>query len=477
MGLLGGAGLFLLLAFLPPPQGLSPEGWRTAATASLMAVWWMTEAIPIPATALVPLVFFPALGILDMSSAAAPYANDLIFLFMGGFFIAFAMERWGLHRRIALRIMTAVGTRPRQLVLGFMLATAFLSMWISNTATAAMMFPIGIAVAEMFRPQDTQGKYEFGIVLMLGIAYGASIGGVATLIGTPPNAVLAGAASEMLDIQIGFVEWMVVGLPVAAVLIPVAWLMLTRVLYPPGEVAGDAADLLERERDGLGPASRGEWTVGCVFAATAISWLVRAPKTIGGFTIPGIQSFAPQVTDATIAIGGALILFLLPVDRKKGVFALDWETARKIPWGVLVLFGGGLSLARAMDESGLAAWIGGGVGALGSIHPVVIFAVVAALFIFLTEVTSNTATSTMAMPIMAGVAAGLGMAPLTLMAVAALSASMAFMLPVATPPNAIVFGSEYLTIPEMARAGFWMNLISIIAITVAATFLLPLLVG
>ncbi|MDX1567554.1 MAG: DASS family sodium-coupled anion symporter [Longimicrobiales bacterium] len=475
LGLLGGAAVFLSMVMLPTPGGLSPEGWSTAATATLMAVWWMTEAIPIPATALVPLVFFPALGVLDMSSAAAPYANELIFLFMGGFFIAFAMERWGLHRRIALKIMMAVGTSPRQLILGFMLATAFLSMWISNTATAAMMFPIGIAVGEMFRPADTEGRYEFGIALMLGIAYGASIGGVATLIGTPPNAVLAGAASEMLEIQIGFVEWMAVGLPIAAVLIPVAWLMLTRVLFPTGEVAGDAGELLQREKEEMGSPSRGEWTVGIVFAATALAWIFRAPKSFGDFTIPGIQSIAPAVGDATIAIGGALLLFLLPVDRKRGVFALDWETARKIPWGVLVLFGGGLSLARAMDQSGLAAWIGSGVGALGGIPTVVIFATVAALFVFLTEVTSNTATSTMAMPIMAGVAAGLGMAPLTLMTVAALSASMAFMLPVATPPNAIVFGSEYLSIPEMARAGFWMNLISIASITVAATLLIPFL--
>ncbi len=477
-GLLGGAAAFLLILALPTPGGLSEAGWRTAATAALMAVWWMTEAIPIPATALVPLVLFPSLGVLEMSDASAPYAHELIFLFMGGFLIAFCMERWDLHRRIALRIVSAVGTGPKRLILGFMLATAFLSMWISNTATTAMMLPIGIAVGEMFRPEGVaEGEYSFGIALMLGTAYAASIGGVATLIGTPPNAVLAGAADEMLGVRIGFVQWMMVGLPLTIVMLPVAWLLLVNVLYPPGEVSGDARHLLEEERAGLGRISRGEWTVGVVFGLTALAWIVRAPKEIGGLTIPGIQTFLPGVTDATIAMAGALLLFLIPVDRKRGVFALDWETARRIPWGVLVLFGGGLSLARAMDRSGLAEWIGSGVGALGSVPFVVLGAAVAALFVFLTEITSNTATSTMAMPIMAGVAAGLAVDPVTLMATAALAASMAFMLPVATPPNAIVFGSKYLTVPIMAKAGFWMNLLSIAAVTAAATLLIPLILS
>jgi len=477
-GLLGGAGAFLFLLFLPAPGSLSPEGWRTASVAVLMAVWWMTEAIPIPATSLLPLVLFPSLGVLEMSDAAAPYAHELIFLFMGGFLIAVAMERWELHRRIALRIVGAVGTGPRSLIFGFMLATAFLSMWISNTATTAMMLPIGIAVGEMFRPGESEtGGYSFGIALMLGIAYAASIGGVATLIGTPPNAVLAGAADELLGARIGFLEWMAVGLPITVVLLPVAWLVLVYVLHPPGRISGDAGELLAREREGLGAMSTGEKAVGTVFALTGTAWVLRAPKAFGEVTIPGIQTWLPGVTDATIAMAAAVVLFLIPVDRRRGEFALDWETARRIPWGVLVLFGGGLSLARAMDRSGLAEWIGGGVGALEAVPAIVIFGTVAALFVFLTEITSNTATSTMAMPIMAGVAVGLGAAPLALMATAALAASMAFMLPVATPPNAIVFGSEYLTVPIMARAGFWMNLISITAVTVAATLLVPVLLG
>jgi len=472
-GLVGGLAAFAFLLMIPGPTGLSPEGWKLAAIAVLMAVWWMTEAIPIEATAMIPLVFFPILGILSMPNASAPYANELIFLFMGGFFIAFAMERWNLHSRIALAIVAAVGTGPRMLVLGFMVATAFLSMWISNTAAAAMMLPIGLALGEMFRPSDGEGPFDFGIALMLGTAYAASIGGGATLIGTPPNAVMAGAASEMLGIQVGFVQWMMIGVPFSAILLFLAWLLLVFVLYPPGRVSGEAGGLLQARRDSLGPLSRGERTVAIVFTLTAMAWIFRESKTFGGFTLPGVEDFFPFVTDATIAMAGALALFLIPVDIKRGEFTLDWPTAKRIPWGVLVLFGGGLSLARAMDVTGLATWIGEKVGALEVLPVVMILLMVATLFVFLTEMTSNTATSTMSMPIMAGVAVGLGIAPLTLMAVAALSAGMAFMLPVATPPNAIVFGSGYLTIPQMARAGIWMNLLAIALISLFAATLIP----
>jgi len=476
-GLVLGGLVFVVLLLLPAPEALGVAGWRTAAVAVLMAVWWMTEAIPIPATAMIPLGLFPALGVLSPASASAPYANELIFLFMGGFLLAATMEKWGLHKRIALGIMAFVGTSPSRLVLGFMIATAFLSMWISNTATAAMMLPIAIAVGEMFRPQDQEGPYEFGIALMLGVAYASSIGGVATLIGTPPNAVLAGAASELLGIQIGFVQWMGVGVPIVVVMLPLTWLLLTRVLYPPGALSGDASGVIAAERAGLGRASRGEKVTGVVFALTALAWVLRAEKTFGSVTIPGIATWVPGVADSTIAMAAAVLLFLLPVDWKKGEFALDWRTARRIPWGVLVLFGGGLSLARAMEESGLAAWIGSVVAALEGVPGIVIVAFVATLVVFLTEVTSNTATATMAMPVMAGAAVGLGIEPLLPMAAAALGASMAFMLPVATPPNAIVFGSGYLTIPQMSKAGFWLNWISIVLITGLGTLLIPLLLS
>ena len=478
VGLWLGAALFVLVLVLPPPEGLSAEGWRAAAVAILMATWWMTEAIPIEATGLLPLGLFPLLGVLDASTASAPYANELIFLFMGGFFLAVTMQRWGLHKRIALNIMARVGTSPGRLVLGFMLATAFLSMWISNTATAAMMLPIAIAVGEMFRPHDQEGPYEFGIALMLGVAYAASIGGISTLIGTPPNAVLAGAANEILDVQIGFVQWMGVGLPIAVVLLPVTWLVLTRWLYPPGNLAGNAAGILEAERAALGRPGRGEKITAAVFALTALAWVLRSEKTFGEITIPGLQTVFPALNDSTIAILAAVALFVLPVDWRRGEFALDWRTARRIPWGVLILFGGGLSLARAMEDSGLAAWIGGAVGTLEAVPMLVIIAAVTTLVVFLTELTSNVATTSMAMPVMAGAAVGIGVEPLMLMSAAALAASMAFMLPVATPPNAIVFGSGYLTVPQMSRAGFVLNLIAIALITSLGSLLIPLvLVG
>ncbi|MGE0160871.1 MAG: DASS family sodium-coupled anion symporter [Gemmatimonadales bacterium] len=470
-GFVAGGLVFVLLLLLPAPESLGVAGWRTAALGTLMAIWWMTEAIPIPATALLPLALFPLLGVLDMPTAAAPYANELIFLFMGGFLLAAAMERWGLHRRIALGIMARVGTSPSRLLLGFMLATGFLSMWISNTATAAMMLPIAIAVGEMLRPADREGPYPFGVALMLGVAYASSIGGIATLIGTPPNAVFAGAASELLGVQIGFTQWMAVGTPLAAVLLPATWLLLLK-LYPPGELSGDAARVIEDERTGLGRASRGEKIVAVVFVSTAVAWIMRAEKQLGTITIPGIETWAPSVADSTIAMIAAAALFMLPVDWRRGEFALDWRSAKNIPWDVLVLFGGGLSLARGMEVSGLAAWIGGLVSVLGDVPTVVVVLAVATLIVFLTEVTSNTATATMAMPVVAGAAMGLGVEPLLPMAAVALAASMAFMLPVATPPNAMVFASGYVTIPQMSRAGFWLNLCSIGTITLLGSWLI-----
>ncbi|MCA8948013.1 MAG: DASS family sodium-coupled anion symporter [Planctomycetes bacterium] len=476
IGFVAGIAAFAVMLMCPVPAGLAPAAWRTAAVVVFMAIFWTTEAIPISATAFLPLVLFPALGILDMKQAAAPYANDIVYLSLGGFLIAVAMERSGLHRRIALAIVAAVGTRPRRLVLGFMLASAFLSMWISNTATTAMMYPIAMAIALLFRPQDQEGPFEFGICMMLGIAYASTIGGVSTLIGTPPNAVLAATASQTLGVSIGFVDWMVVGVPVAVVMLPIGWLLLTRWLYPPGDLRGDADELLAAERRALGPMSRAERVVAGVFAATALAWVLREPKQIGDLEIPGIATWAPWVQDSTIAMAAAIALFVVPVSWREWRFALDWQAASKLPWGIIVLFGGGLSMARAMQESGLAQWIGGSVAELDVLPAWSIMAVVAGLFVFLTEVTSNVATATMAIPIMASAAAGLGIAPLQLMATAGLAVSMAFMLPVATPPNAIVFASGYVSIPQMARAGIWLNVIAIVVITIAASVLVPILV-
>ncbi|HEX6939180.1 MAG TPA: DASS family sodium-coupled anion symporter [Longimicrobiales bacterium] len=471
-GLWLGAGAFLLILLLPTPAGLSPEGQRVAAVAALMATWWMTEAIPLPATSLLPIALFPALGVMSAGEATAPYANHVIFLYLGGFLIALAMQRWGLHRRIALGVVALVGTAPRRLVLGFMLATGFVSAWMSNTATVVMMLPIALAILALL---EEDGTGPLGAALMLGVGYAASIGGVATLVGTPPNAIFAAAAEEILGRDIGFVEWMYVGVPFALVMLFASWFVLARVLFrlPAGTAADAAARAMVREqRAALGRMRAGERVVAIVFLATAAAWIMGGPKTIAGVTIPGIATFLPRVADSTIAIVGALALFLIPVatDDGRRVPVLDWDTAVQVPWGVLLLFGGGLSLARGFEISGLSAWIGGSVGYLSTLPDVGIIAAVVTLFTFLTELTSNTATATMGMPILAGIAAGVGADPLTLMAAAALASSMAFMLPAATPPNAIVFGTGRVTIRQMVRAGIWLNGIAIVLVTLTVYF-------
>lgn len=477
VGLMLGPVACLLVLFAPVPEGLTTTGLRTAAVLVLMAIWWVTEAVPIPVTALLPLALFPLLGVLDMSATAAPFASELIFLFMGGFFIAAAMERTGLHRRVALAIVDAVGTSPARLILGFMLATAFLSMWISNTASTTMMLPIALAVGDMLKPTDRTGPYEFGISLMLGIAYAASIGGISTLIGTPPNAILAAAAQEILGVQIGFGEWMLIGLPVALLMLPLGWLALIKVLYPPRDIIGGAAALITQERARLGSASRAERIVGLVFLCTAAAWIFRTPKQLGAFEVPGITSFAPWVQDSTIAMIAALLLFSIPLNLRRGEFILDWRAGQRIAWGVLILFGGGLSLARAMEQSGLATWIGSFVTVFETVPFWLLTIGVVTLLVFLTEITSNAATTTMAMPIMASAGLALNVPPLVLMTTAALSASMAFMLPVATPPNAIVFSSGYLTIPQMVRAGLLMNVMAIVVIILVGLLIVPVVLG
>ena len=476
IGLWLGPAFAVAVLLVPPPTSLSPEAWSTAGIAAWMAVWWMTEAVAIPVTALLPLVLFPTFGVLSMADTSAPYAADLIFLFMGGFFLAAGMESTGLHRRIALGVIAAVGSSPERLVLGFMLATAAISMWISNTATAAMMLPIGLAVIEIARRADQpEGPTPFGSALMLGVAYAASIGGVATLIGTPPNAVVAAAASELLGFDIGFAQWMLVGVPVVIVMLPLTWFLLVKVLHPPGHGDADAQTALDAARARLGPMRVAERRVAIVFGATALAWILRAPKAFGAVTLPGLETWIPQLRDSTIAMIAALVLFVLPRGRSEGGGPiLDWPRARGIPWGVLLLFGGGLSLARAMDGSGLSAWIGGGIAQLADVPNVVLFVAIAALFVFLTEVTSNAATATMGMPILVGAGLALGVPALPLMITAGLASSMAFMLPVATPPNAIVFGSDQITIPQMVRAGLLLNLVSIALVTAVALLLLPI---
>ena len=462
------AGLAVLaLQILEPPAGMERDAWIVACLAMMMALWWITEAIPVYATGLLPLVVLPLRDVLSIKAVAAPYANPVIFLFMGGFLIALAMQRWNLHRRIALFILTLSGTRATGLVGGFLLASALLSMWVSNTATTAMLLPIAVSVIALLREcEDDQHRYhDFHIALLLAVAYGASIGGLATLIGTPPNALLAGYFSQSYGYSIGFAQWMLLGAPLSAVLLLLAWAVLGRVAFrlPAGHIPGAEAEI-SRARHDLGPIARGEVLVGLVFLATAALWLFR----------PLLADFFPGVplTDEGIAITAGLLLFAIPVEPRRGVFLLNWDWAVRLPWGVLVLFGGGLSLASAVGDTGLAEWIAGRLTGLGIAQTWVLILLVVAAVVFLTELASNTATAAALLPLLAGAALGLGESPLLLAAPAALAASCAFMLPAATPPNAIVFGSGMVSLPQMARAGVWLNVVAIAAILGAAYSLL-----
>ena len=469
VGLLGGILVFGLLLVLPRPPGLDPAGWHVAAVGLLMAIWWITEALPISVTALLPLVLFPVLDAGSIDQVASPYANPLIFLFMGGFLIALAMQRWNLHRRIALSTIRAVGTEPRAIVFGFMLASAVLSMWVSNTATAMMMLPIGLSVVRLAEGDDaTAEKQTFAVVLMLGIAYACSIGGTATIIGTPPNALLQGFLNEAYGVELSFARWMALGVPFVVVGLPLAYWVLTHVTFSLtlDRIAGGRA-LIEEKLDEMGAVSRAEWMVGVVFSAVALLWMTR----------PLLMDWVPGLSDAGIAMSGAVVLFALPVNWRAGTFVLDWDTAVDLPWGVLLLFGGGLSLASAVERTGLASWIGEQFGMLGALPIVLLILAVTLTIVVLTELTSNTATTAAFLPIMASVAVGVGQSPYLLIVPAALAASCAFMLPVATPPNAIVYGSKVMSIPEMARAGAVLNALFILLITAVAYGLAPLVLG
>lgn len=449
--LLAAVALFLLVLLLPAPAGLAPGGWRVAAVVVLMAVLWMTEAVPLAATALLPLALFPLLGVATVDAVAAPYANPLIFLFLGGFLIALAIERWGLHRRIALNVIHAVGAREDLQVGGVMLATAAVSMWVSNTATTIMMLPVALSIV----PRDGSGNVDperrgFAAALLLAVAYGASVGGVATLVGTPPNALFAGFMLENYGVEIGFGQWMLIGVPVSLAMLVITWLLLTRGLFAVRRVeqAGARAAIRDALHE-LGPASRAEKRTAIVFAVTAVLWLSR----------PWLEQAFPSLSDTSIAIAGALSLFVVPSGLEKGERLLDWQYAERLPWGVLLLFGGGLTLASAIADSGLAGWIGDQLTAFDTWPLVVLVAVVVLLITLFSELASNTATAATFLPVVAALAISVGEDPVRLAVPAALAASFGFMLPVATPPNAIVFGSGYVSVGQMLRAGIWLDVL------------------
>ncbi len=470
VGLAAGVLVCVGLLLLPAPEGLDLAAWRTAAVGLLMALWWITEALPIAVTALVPLVLFPLLGIAGIGDAAPPYANPLIFLFMGGFIIAEAMQAWRLHRRIALGIVRGVGVQPTSIIVGFILASAFLSMWVSNTATALMMLPIGLSIIDLAQDRLEERGEEmpphFGLVLVLCIAYACNIGGMGTLIGTPPNAVLAGFVSESYGVEVGFAQWMMVGLPLVVVALPLLYVVLTWVYPIELEQLPGGAQIIEEEREKLGAISVAETRVAIVFGLTAVLWMTR----------PLLSNVVPGLSDAGIAIGAGVVLFMLPAGTEDRAL-LTWEEAERLPWGVLILFGGGLSLASAISDTGLAEWIGEGVNALGGWPILLVIVSTVALIVLLTEITSNTATTAAFLPILGAVAVGFGENPFLLTVPATLGASCAFMLPVATPPNAIVYGSGQLSIPQMSRVGVWLNLVFIVVVTLVAYSLLGVAFG
>jgi sodium-dependent dicarboxylate transporter 2/3/5 len=497
IGLFGGpvAGL-LCYTLLPLRYSTGPGEWveftyagrATLAMMVWMAGWWLTEAVDIEATALLPVVIFPLFGIAPLSKALPPYAADVIFLFMGGFIIGLAIERWGLDRRIAFFTLRLVGARPGAIVGGFMAVTAFLSMWVSNTACAAMMVPIALSIVDLVLrsrtgaglkesggiPTERVAERNFATGLLLCIAYAASIGGVATIIGSPPNGIAVRYVEQTFGKEVSFFDWLLLGGPFTLIFLPIAWLLVTRVLFRAaiGEIEGGRQHFDEEYRR-LGPLTRGEKIVLAVFSVTAFLWIGSPILKI--MVVAGVKPLA-GLSDAGIAMLAAVALFAIPVDRAKGIRAMDWDTARKLPWGVLMLFGGGLTLAAAIEANGVSAFIGNASRGLAALPPLLVLLAITAMTVFLSELTSNTAQVSTMVPVLAAMAPVLGMNPYILILACTLGASSAYMMPVGTPPNAIVFGTGLVRLPQMMKAGFWMNLAGILVITALATlFITPLL--
>ncbi len=475
IGLVAGPALFAILLMLPVSEAFTADMRAALACTAWVAVWWVSESIPIPATSLLPLVLFPLMGVLPFDETAVGYANSNVFLFLGGFMLAVAMQKWNLHRRIALAIINKVGTNPSRLILGFMIATAGLSMWISNTATTMMMMPIGVAViiqlGSLAKEQgidvDTRPtKFSFGTALMLGIAYSATVGGVATLIGTPPNAIFASVASSVLEQEISFAQWMLYGFPISVIFTYISWAYLVRV-FPINKLEGlrGGREVIRDELEELGDMKKAEKLVLVVFSVVALTWVFRSLF---------LQNFFPGLSDPLIAILGALVLFLVPVNFSKGEFLLDWDSALNIPWGVLLLFGGGISIAAGFTETGLASWVGNQLAVLEHTSMFIVMLAIVGLVIALSNVTSNTGTVSMMLPVMVAMAMAMNVHPYALMITATTAGSFAFMLPVGTPPNAVVFGSKYITIPQMAKAGLFLTVVSLIILPIITYFWVPI---
>ncbi len=480
-GLFAGPALAEILYYLLPSLGgenLSHAGKATLASIVLMSVWWLSEALPMQATALVPLVLFPVLGVADIKKAAAPYADEVVFLFLGGMLLGVAMERWNLHKRFALWTILAVGTRPDRLVAGVMVATAAISMWVSNTATAVMMLPIGMSIVSLIghRLDEPGGKHahNFAKAMMLGIAYAATIGGIGTVIGTPPNAVASAFVQKTYGVEVSFLQWLKVGTPIMLVFLPLSWLVLVKVTcrFNANRLEG-VREVIRKELRNLGPPRAGEVLTLIVFVTTAAAWIFAKPL---GRAFSDIVGRPVALSDATIAIGCSLALFLLPVNVRKREFVLDWASAARVPWGVLLLFGGGLSLAAAVSTTGVDAFIGTLFEGI-KVHPLLLVFIVTTVVVFATEVGSNTAIVTIFLPILAPAAVNFGVHPYLLIFPIAIGASYAYMMPTGTPPNALVFASGCLRVSDMARAGFILNVLSIVLISLYTYFVAPAAVG
>ena len=469
IGLLLGPTLFILTRYALHLEGLSDQGNAMLACTLWVSIWWITEAMPIAATSLLPIILFPLSGALPLDDTTASFGHRYIFLYLGGFILALSIEKWNLHKRIALNIINLIGTDVRKIILGFMLATAFLSMWISNTATAMMMLPIGIAIVKQMKDLKSTPEDEnliFGKALMLSIAFSASIGGLATLIGTPPNLVFAGIVQELYGIEISFLDWIKFGLPISLMLLYISWLYLTRVAFKFQQTEFEEGQVeIKRQLSHLGKMSYEEKIVLFVFVLTGFSWITRSFF---------LNIFLPDLDDSIIALIAGVCLFIFnsssPDENEK---IMHWEDAVKLPWGILLLFGSGLAIASGFQASGLATFIAEKMVHLNGFSIFIILLVVITVVNFLTEITSNLATIAMLLPILAPTAVMLDVHPYLLMVGATLAASCAFMLPVATPPNAVVFGSNYLKISDMVRAGIVMNIISILLVLLMVYFVLP----
>lgn len=466
--------VFLILILIPPLGGMSETAHAALACTLWIAIWWVTEAIPIPITSLLPMILYPLTSVMTIREAATPYSNPLIYIFVGGFILALAMEKWNLHRRIALTIIDFVGTNMRQLVLGFILATGFLSMWISNTATTVMMLPIALSIATQFQSfqdlseEEIPGADVFPLALILALPYSASIGGMATLVGTPTNLIFIDSVERIYNTSVPFAEWMAVGFPISMVLLIVCWLHLTRNAFKlSNHSVPGSKEIIRSELKSLGPMKQEEKWVLAVFGVVAFCWITRSYI---------INPWFPALNDTIIVLIGAAVLFIIPASDGSSKI-MDWETAIKLPWGVLLLFGGAFSVAAAFAESGLTQWIGDQLGLLGSIPFWLALLIIVAVVNYLTEITQNMATCTLMMPIMAALAGVIGVHPFPLMAATCIASSCAFMLPVATAPNAVVFGSGYVKMKDMLRAGFMLNILSIIVIVIFVYFLMPMVWG